>query len=96
MEEEIPIVQEFLDVFPEDFPGLPPDREIEFCIDLIPGAAPIAKAPYKMAPTELKDLKMQIQELLDKGFICPSVSPWRAPVLFVKKKDGTFWMCIDY
>jgi hypothetical protein len=94
--EEIPVVQEFLDVFPEDFPGLSLDREIEFCIDLIPGAAPISKAPYRMAPAELKELKKQIQELLDKGFIRPSVSPWGAPVLFVKKKDGTFRMCIDY
>jgi hypothetical protein len=94
--EEIPVVQEFIDVFPEDFLGLPPDWEIEFCIDLILGAAPISKAPYRMAPTELKELKMQIQELLDKGFIRPSVSPWGAPVLFVKKKDGTFRMCIDY
>jgi hypothetical protein len=88
--EEIPVVQEFLDVFPEDFPGLPPDREIEFCIDLIPRAAPISKAPYRMAPVELIELKTQIQELLDKGFIHPRVSPWGAPVLFVKKKDGTF------
>jgi hypothetical protein len=94
--EEIPVVQEFLDVFPKDFPGLPPDREIEFCIDLISGAAPISKAPYRMAPAKLKELKTQIQELLDKGFIRPSISPWGAPVLFVKKKDGTFRMCIDY
>ena len=89
-------MQEFLDVFLEDFTRLPHDREIEFCIDLIMGTASISKAPYKMAPMELKELKMQIQELLDKGFICPSVLPWGAPVLFVKKKDGTFWMCVDY
>ena len=76
--------------FLEDFPGLPPDREIEFCIDLIPEAAPISKAPYRIAPAKLKELKTQIQELLDKGFIRPSVLPWGAPVLFVKKKDGTF------
>jgi hypothetical protein len=73
--EEIPVVQEFLNVFLEDFPGLPPDREIEFCIDLIPGASRISKAPYRMAPAELKELKTQIQELLNKGFIRPSVSP---------------------
>jgi hypothetical protein len=73
-----------------------PDREIEFCIDLISGAAPISKAPYRMKPVELKELKTQIQELLNKGFIRPSVLPWEAPVLFVKKKDGTFQMCIDY
>jgi hypothetical protein len=73
--EEIPVVQEFIDIFPEDFPGLPPDREIEFSIDLIPGATPISKAPYRMAPAELKELKTQIQELLGKGFIRPSISP---------------------
>jgi hypothetical protein len=94
--EEIPVVQEFSDVFPEDLQELPPDREIEFCIELTPGAAPVSKAPYRMAPAELKELKEQLQELLDKGFIRPSVSPWGAPVLFVKKKDGTMRMCIDY
>ena len=82
----MPVVREFLKVVPEDLPGLPPDREIEFAIDLIPGTAPISKAPYRMAPTELKELKIQLQELLDKGFIRPSFSPWGAPVLFVKKK----------
>jgi hypothetical protein len=94
--EEIPVVQEFSDVFLEDLQGLPPDREIEFCIELTHGAAPVSKAPYRMAPAELKELKEQLQELLDKGFIRPSVSPWGAPVLFVKKKDGTMRMCIDY
>jgi hypothetical protein len=94
--EDIPVVQEFLDVFPEDLPGLSLDREIEFCIELTPGTTPISKAPYRMAPAELKELKTQLQELLDKGFICPSVSLWGAPVLFVKKKDGTIRMCIDY
>ena len=83
-------------MFPEDLPGLPPDREIEFVIDLVPGTAPILKAPHRMAPTELKELKVQLQELLDKGFIRPSFSPWGAPVLFVKKKDGTMRLCIDY
>ena len=90
------MVQEFLEVFPEDLPGLPLDREIEFVIDLLPGTAPISKAPYRMAPAELKELKVQLQDLLDKGFIRPSHSPWGAPVLFVKKKDGTMRLCIDY
>ena len=94
--EEVLVVNEFPDVFPEDLPGLPPDREIEFVIDLLPGTAPISKAPYRMAPAELKELKVQLQELLDKGFIRPSFSPWGAPVLFVKKKDGTMRLCIDY
>ena len=87
---------EFPDVFPEEIPGFPPAREIDFTIELLPGTAPISKAPYRMAPAELKELKTQIGELLDKGFIRPSVSPWGAPVLFVKKKDGTMRMCIDY
>ncbi|KAD6795956.1 hypothetical protein E3N88_06852 [Mikania micrantha] len=91
-----PVVCEFPDVFPEKLPGVPPDREVEFTIDLVPGAKPISKAPYRMAPTELKELKEQLEELLDLGFIRPSVSPWGAPVLFVKKKDGTMRLCIDY
>ncbi|KAK6126706.1 hypothetical protein DH2020_039552 [Rehmannia glutinosa] len=90
------VVKEFLDVFPDDLPGIPPDRQVEFTIDLVPGAAPVSKAPYRMAPKELQELKIQIPELLDKKFIRSSVSPWGAPVLFVKKKDGTFRMCIDY
>ena len=94
--EEIPVVQEFYDVFPKDFPGLPPDREIEFCIDLITRAAPISKAPYKMEPVELNEWKTHIQELLDKRFICPSLSPRGVPVLFMDKKDGTFQKCIGY
>ena len=89
-------MREFPDVFPEDLLGLPPDREIEFSIDLLPGFNPICKAPYRMAPAELRELKAQLQELLDKGFIRPSVSPWGAPVLFVKKKDGNMRLCIDY
>jgi hypothetical protein len=76
--------------------GLPPDREVEFSIDLVPGTQSIHKAPYRMAPTELRGLKEQLQELLVRGFICPSVSPWGGPVLFVKKKDGSLRMCIDY
>ncbi|RVW97780.1 Transposon Ty3-I Gag-Pol polyprotein [Vitis vinifera] len=94
--EDIPIVREYPDVFPEDLPGLPPEREVEFTIDLVPGIGPMSKAPYRMAPVELKELKVQLQELLDKGFIRPSVSPWGAPVLFVKKKDGSMRLCIDY
>ncbi|GJV88583.1 putative reverse transcriptase domain-containing protein [Tanacetum coccineum] len=80
----------------EDLPGLPPARPVEFQIDLIPGAAPVARAPYRLAPSEMKELSEQLQELSDKGFIRPSSSPWGAPVLFVKKKDGSFRMCIDY
>jgi hypothetical protein len=84
------MVQKFLDVFPEDLSGLSTDREIEFCIELTSGTAPISKAPYRMALSELRELKTQLQELLDKGFIRPSISPWGVPILFVKKKDGTF------
>ncbi|GKB92049.1 putative reverse transcriptase domain-containing protein [Tanacetum coccineum] len=83
-------------VFPEDLPGIPPARQVEFQIDLIPGAAPVARAPYRLAPSEMKELSDQLKELSDKGFIRPSSSPWGAPVLFVKKKDGSFRMCIDY
>nr|GEX94626.1 putative reverse transcriptase domain-containing protein [Tanacetum cinerariifolium] len=88
------IVSEFPDVFPDELPGIPPVREVEFNIELIPGSEPISKAPYRMAPIELKDLKDQLQELLERGFIHPSVSPWGAPVLFVKKKDGSMRLCI--
>uniref|UniRef100_A0A2N9J728 Reverse transcriptase domain-containing protein n=1 Tax=Fagus sylvatica TaxID=28930 RepID=A0A2N9J728_FAGSY len=94
--ENIPKVSEFPEIFQEDLPRLPPDREIEFSIDLLPGSGPISKAPYRMVLAELKELKEQLQELLDKGFIRPSVSPWGAPVLFVKKKDGSMRLCIDY
>ncbi|GJT45587.1 putative reverse transcriptase domain-containing protein [Tanacetum coccineum] len=90
--EDIPIVQDF----PEDLPGLPPTRQVEFQINLVPGAAPVARAPYRLAPSEMKELSEQLKELSDKGFIRPSSSPWGAPVLFVKKKDGSFRMCIDY
>ena len=92
----IPVVQEFVDVFLEEVPGLPPKRDVDFTIELIPGATPVSRAPYRMSVPELTELKMQLQELLDKNYIRPSVSPWGAPVLFVKKKDGTFRMCIDY
>ncbi|GJR68031.1 putative reverse transcriptase domain-containing protein [Tanacetum coccineum] len=94
--EDVSIVQDFPEVFPEDLPGLPPTRQVEFQIDLVPGAAPVARAPYRLAPSEIKELSEQLKELSDKGFIRPSSSPWGAPVLFVKKKDGSFRMCIDY
>ncbi|GJS39326.1 reverse transcriptase domain-containing protein [Tanacetum coccineum] len=94
--EDVPTVRDFPEVFPEDLPGLPPTRQVEFQIDLVPGAAPVARAPYRLAPSELQELSTQLQELSDKGFIRPSSSPWGAPVLFVKKKDGSFRMCIDY
>ncbi|GKF94177.1 hypothetical protein Tco_0283877, partial [Tanacetum coccineum] len=92
----VPIVKNFPDVFPEDLPGLPQTRQVEFHIYLVPGAAPVARAPYRLAPSEMKELADQLQELFDKGFIRPSSSPWGAPVLFVKKKDGSLQMCIDY
>ncbi|KAA3466370.1 DNA/RNA polymerases superfamily protein [Gossypium australe] len=93
---EVRTVKEFVDVFPEELPGLPPNREVEFGIELLSGTAPASIAPYRMAPKELVELKAQIQELLDRGFIRPSVSSWGALVLFVKKKDGSMQMCIDY
>nr|GEV98237.1 putative reverse transcriptase domain-containing protein [Tanacetum cinerariifolium] len=94
--ENIPVVREFLDVFPEDLPGLLPVRQVEFQIDLIPRTTPVARALYQLAPSEMQELSDQLQELADRGFIRPSTSPWGAPVLFVKKKDGSFRMCIDY
>nr|GEV78129.1 reverse transcriptase domain-containing protein [Tanacetum cinerariifolium] len=94
--EDIPVVREFLEVFPEDLSGLPPVRQVEFQIDLIPGAVPVARAPYRLAPLEMQELSNQLQELADRGFIRLSTSPWGAHVLFVKKKDGSFRMCIDY
>jgi len=92
---DIPMVQEFPEVF-QEVPGLPLKRGIEFAIELVPGTALISKAPYRMAPAELAELKTQLQELVDKGLIQPSVSPWGAPVLFVRKKDGSLRLCIDY
>ncbi|GKD67681.1 hypothetical protein Tco_1321771 [Tanacetum coccineum] len=92
----VPIIRDFLKVFPEELPGLPPPRQVEFRIDLVPGAAHVACAPYRLAPSEMRELSIQLQELLEKGFIRPSSSPWGAPVLFVKNKDGYFRMCIDY
>ncbi|GKE87158.1 putative reverse transcriptase domain-containing protein [Tanacetum coccineum] len=88
--EDVPVIQDFPKVFPDELPRLPPPRQIEFGIDLIPGAAPVARAPYRLAPFEMKELSKQLQELLEKGFIRPRSSPWGAPVLFVKKKDGSF------
>ena len=93
---DIPIVCDYPDVFPKELPRLPPQKEIEFAIDVIQGATPASITPYRMAPLELKELKIQLQKLLEKGFICPSVSPWGAPMLFVKKKDGTLWLYVDY
>ena len=94
--DEIPVVREFPDVFPNDIAGLPPDKEVEFTIDLILEIEPISIPSYRMAPTELRDLKAKLEELLSKGFIRPSISPWGAPVLFMKKKDGSLRLCIDY
>ena len=94
--EGVPVVRDFLDVFPDDLPGLPPEREIDFPIDLVPGTAPISLPPYRITPVELKELKARLQELVDGGFIRPSISPWGASMLFVKKKDGTWRLCIDY
>ncbi|WVZ58466.1 hypothetical protein U9M48_008741, partial [Paspalum notatum var. saurae] len=94
---KIPVVCEFPDVFPEELPSLPPDRNVEFSIELVPGTAPVSRRLYRMAPDELKELKTQLQEQLDKGFICPSSSPWGCPALFVEKKDqGGKRLCVDY
>jgi hypothetical protein len=94
--EKILVVCEYLDVFPDELPGMPPDRDIEFPIELQPGTVPISKRPYRMPPAELAELKKQLQELLDKGFIRPSTSPWGCPALFVKKKDESLRLCVDY
>jgi len=94
--EDVPDVRDFPDVFPEDLPGVPPAPQVEFRIDLVSGAVPVARAPYRLALAEMQELSSQLNELLNKGFIRPSFSPWGAPVLFVKKKDGSFRMCIDY
>jgi hypothetical protein len=94
--EAIRIVSEFLDVFPEELPGMPPERKVEFAIELIPGTAPISKRAYRVSGPELVELKKQIDELLEKGYIIPSTSPWATLVLFVEKNDGMKRMCIDY
>ena len=94
--ENIPVVRDFEDVFPEELPGIPPARAVEFVIDLKPGTTPIAKRPYKMPPHELLELKEEIDTSLRQGFIRPSSSAWGAPSLFVKKKDGTNRLVQDY
>jgi hypothetical protein len=94
--ERIPVVCDYPDIFPDELAGMPPDRNIEFAIELQPGTAPISKRPYRMPPAELAELKKQLQELLDKGFIRPSTSPWECPALFVKKKDESLRLCVDY
>ncbi|GJW21673.1 putative reverse transcriptase domain-containing protein [Tanacetum coccineum] len=96
IQEDIPVVREFLEVFPENLPGLPSVHQVEFQIDLIPRTTPVARAPYRLAPSEMQELSNQLQELADQGFIRPSTSPWGAPILFVKKKNGSFRMCINY
>ena len=92
----VPVDSEFPEVFPDDFSSISPKQEINFGIDVLPNAQPMYIPPYRMAPVELKELKEQLKDLLDKGFIRPSISPWGAPVLFMKKKDGSLRMCIDY
>ena len=92
----MPVIREFLDVFPEKLDSTLPSREVEVRVELMPGVVPISKTLYQMAPTELQELKSQLQDLLKQGFIHSSTSPWGAPVLFVKKKDGTLRLCIDY
>jgi hypothetical protein len=94
--QDIPVVCEFPDVFPEDLPGLPPERYVVFVIELKPGTTPISRRSYRMPPNELAELKTQLQDLLEKGFIRPSSSPWGCPAIFVKKKDQTLRMCMDY
>jgi hypothetical protein len=94
--EDIKVVCDYPDVFPDELPGMPPDRDVEFVIDLLPGTALISKRPYRMSSDKLLELKKQIKELLEKGFIRPSSSSWGAPVIFVEKKDGTQRMCVDY
>jgi hypothetical protein len=90
------VVRDFSDVFLEELPGVPPDREVEFVIDLLPGTTLTSKRPYEMYVEELKELKKQLTELQEAGYIRPSSSPWGAPVLFVQKKDGSQQMCVDY
>ncbi|GJY09945.1 putative reverse transcriptase domain-containing protein [Tanacetum coccineum] len=94
--QDVPVICDFPEVFPDDLPGLPPPRQVEFRIKLMPGAEPVTRAPYRLVPSEMKELSDQLKELSEKGFIRPSSSPWGALVLFVKKKDGSFCMCIDY
>jgi len=93
---DIPVVCEFLDMFLDELPGLPPDRDVEFKIELLPSMAPILRRPYRMSPNELAELKVQLHELLEKGFIRPSSSLWGCPTIFMKKKDKSLRMCVDY
>jgi hypothetical protein len=93
--EDHEVLKEFKNIF-QEVPGLPPKRDIDFSINLMPGVAPVSKDPYRMSTPELKELQLQLEEILKKGYIHPSVSPWGAPVLFVKKKDGTLRLCIDF
>jgi hypothetical protein len=94
--QDIPVVCELSDIFPKDLPGLPPERDVEFVIELKPGTAPVSRRSYQMPQNELAELKTQLQDLLEKGFIRPSSSPWGCPAIFVKKKDQTLQMCVDY
>ena len=93
---EVPVVKDYLDVFAEELPGMPQDRDIEFLIELLPGTGPISKRPYRMPTNDLEEIKKQIKELLEKGYIRPSSSPWGAPVLLVENKDGSLRMVVDY
>ena len=94
--EHLPVVKAFAEIFPKEFPGMPPERELEFTIDLKSETKPIARVPYRMSTPVLQELKMQLKELLDLGLICPSVSPWGALVIFIRKKDRSWRLCIDY
>jgi hypothetical protein len=94
--EDHPILREYKDVFPEEVPGLPPRRDIEFSMELVLGAVSIYRTPYRMSTLELVELKLQLKKMMDKGYIRPSVSPWGEPTLFVNKNDGTLRLCIDY
>ena len=94
--EHLPMVKEFTDVFPEEFPGMMPERELEFTVDLKPGIEPISRTPYRMLTPDLQELKMQLKELLDLGLIRPSVSPWRALIIFIRMKDRSWRLCIEY
>jgi hypothetical protein len=94
--EDHPILREYRDVFLEEVPGLPPRRDIDFSIELAPGVVPVSRTPYRMSTLEVVELKLKLKEMMDKGYIRPSVSPWGTPTLFVKKKDDTLRLCIDY
>src|ERR1051325_10411682 len=94
--DELQVVHGFPEVFPDEIPDVPPEREVEFGIDLVPGTRPVSMAPYKMSASELTELKKQLEDLLEKKFIRPSVSPWGAPVFLVKKKEGSMRLCVDY